>query len=274
MKAFHTISGLPRSGSTLLCNVLNQNPAFFASTTSILPSLLATTQNFMSNSIEFKAELDKNTEAVERKAKALFTAMINAWYVDKKKQVVFDKSRAWTNNFLLMAQVMPESRCICMTRDLREVFASIEKNHRNTALFDASPDPVSKTVWAMADEMFSPKGIIGGPVTFIEDCLRRRLHDNVLFVKFEDFVSNPDFEMRKIYAYLKFDYYEHDFENVKDTSEDPDGLYLNKFPHNGDGKIEPPKSRWDEMFTPDLANQIVGRYPGYNQYFNYAQPHS
>ena len=40
MKSFHVICGLPRSGSTLLCNILAQNPAFNVLHTSALPSLV------------------------------------------------------------------------------------------------------------------------------------------------------------------------------------------------------------------------------------------
>ena len=40
MKNFNIITGMPRSGSTLLCNILSQNPAFHAGATSPLPEMV------------------------------------------------------------------------------------------------------------------------------------------------------------------------------------------------------------------------------------------
>ena len=60
MKQIHFITGLPRSGSTLLCNVLNQNPEFYAGSTSPLPALVNTLVNCLSNSPEVQAALIKS----------------------------------------------------------------------------------------------------------------------------------------------------------------------------------------------------------------------
>ena len=40
MKRLYFVAGLPRSGSTLLCNILMQNPAIYASATSGIPEVL------------------------------------------------------------------------------------------------------------------------------------------------------------------------------------------------------------------------------------------
>ena len=44
-KNVHFISGMPRSGSTLLCNILNQNPRFHATGTSGVLDLLLLVRN-------------------------------------------------------------------------------------------------------------------------------------------------------------------------------------------------------------------------------------
>ena len=60
MESFNVVCGLPRSGSTLLCNLLNQNPEVYASSTSIVPVILGSTSNIISNSPEFKSLLIRN----------------------------------------------------------------------------------------------------------------------------------------------------------------------------------------------------------------------
>ena len=56
-KKINVICGLPRSGSTLLCNILNQNPDFHASSTSPLAQTLGALSQFLSTSPEVKSDL-------------------------------------------------------------------------------------------------------------------------------------------------------------------------------------------------------------------------
>ena len=51
-RTFHFISGLPRSGSTLLAALLKQNPRFHASMTSGLGSLVGGAMQIMSHGSE------------------------------------------------------------------------------------------------------------------------------------------------------------------------------------------------------------------------------
>ena len=93
---FHTIGGLPRSGSTLLCNLLNQNPGFYASSTSVLPQTLTAMKNGWSNSPEIKSDLADSREEIETRLSNCMRAVVHTWYADKLENgVAFDKSRAW-----------------------------------------------------------------------------------------------------------------------------------------------------------------------------------
>ena len=58
------IMGLPRSGSTLLCNILAQNPAFKIEHTNPLPGLIGAMINVWSQSpdIEFHETVDRGDE--------------------------------------------------------------------------------------------------------------------------------------------------------------------------------------------------------------------
>jgi sulfotransferase len=80
MDNMNVICGLPRSGSTLLCNILNQNPKFWASSTSTLPQLLGTSINVWSNSLEMKGELVTDREGTEKKLHRSLKAFCDAWH--------------------------------------------------------------------------------------------------------------------------------------------------------------------------------------------------
>lgn len=266
----HVITGLPRSGSTLLCNILNQNPDFWASSTSTLPQLFSNLINTWSNSPEIKGDLSRDKEETEKRLASALKGLCDGWYKDKqvKEKVVFDKSRGWCHHLLALRKVYPESKAIIIVRDLREVFASIEKQHRKNATLDEAKDPTAKTIYGRADNMFSPNGLVGGPIEGIEDTIRRKL--DCLYVKFENLAEHTKSIMGEIYKYLEVDPFDHDFDDVKSTATDPDGLYLYKYPHKGEGKVEPPPiDGWKEYVSDDIANLLMGKFQSYNKFFGY-----
>ena len=56
MKTFHFLSGLPRSGSTLITSLLNQNPQIHASTNSpVLDTIHYTEEYLLKNSEQYRA---------------------------------------------------------------------------------------------------------------------------------------------------------------------------------------------------------------------------
>jgi len=268
-RTFHVVTGLPRSGSTLLCNILNQNERFWATTTSVLPGLCSTLVHFWSTSPEVKGALDHNRERTEGRVHRALKAFCDAWYADVDRPVVFDKSRGWATNALLLKKVYLDSKMIVMVRDLRNIFASVEKRHAQTAMFDEASNPEEKTMFSRADKMFGPQGLIGGAIIGVED-LARRKPDGVLYVQYESLASAPGKTMAAIYDFLGEEPFEHDFENVVNTAQDPDGLYLHKYPHKGEGKVVPCNPlEWKTHVSPDIAKLIMERWPFYNDFFGY-----
>ena len=266
MDKFNVITGLPRSGSTLLCNILNQNPEFHASTTSILLQLINNISLFWSNSPEVKGMLQNNRVETEEKLSRVLKGITKNWYNTDK--VIFDKCRGWGSNSLLFNTLF-NGLIICLVRDLRNVFASIEKQHRKYPVLDLAKNNQEKTIYDKADKMFSADGIIGMPILGIEDLIRRK-PKNVMFIKYEELSCNPKNVMMQIYERLGIEYHEHDFEDIKNTAQDPDYLYLNKYPHEGSGKILPYNpNEWKAYVSEDLANTIMQRFPQYNSWFEY-----
>lgn len=269
MKSFHVISGLPRSGSTLLCNILNQNAQFKASTTSIIPQLLNGTIHIWSNSLEMKGLLNRERDKTEERMHNALKSFVEEWYSVEKKDVIFDKSRGWALNSLMLHKLYPDAKLIVMVRDLRNVFASIEKQHQKNPLFDETTDPAQKTIYHKADTMLSKEGVIGSPIIGIEDLIRRKTK-NTLFIKYEDLASDPEKKMKELYSFINIPYFDHQFNNVINTAIDPDAFYLNKYPHKGEGKVVPcDPNEWKAYFSSDLAQTIINRFADYNKYFKY-----
>ncbi len=268
MKKFNVITGIPRSGSTLLCNILNQNPEFYAGSTSPLPQLVSTLVNSMSNSDEVKAALSREPEFTPKRLDDMTRSMVECWYQDKDG-VVFDKSRGWSFNALLLEKLFPEVKIITCVRDLRSVFGSVEKQHRKNPVLDPAASPNAKTLLSRADTMMAPEGIIGQCVLGTND-LMARMSARTFVVHYEAFTMDPRTKMQELYTFLGEPYFDHDFDNVQNTSEDMDALYLDKFPHEGHGKVTPTnRHEWTDYVNPELGQMIYQRYPNYNSSFGY-----
>ncbi len=265
----NVICGLPRSGSTLLCNILNQNPNFWATSTSILPQIVGSAINVWSNSMELKGQLLHNKEATEEQLHRSLKSFCDAWHHrTDDRSVVFDKSRGWSLNLLALRKIYPNSKAIVLVRDLRNVLASVEKQHRKNPLLDSAQAVNGKTLYDRADSMFSPRGMIGGPIEGVKDIIRRKLP--VMMIKYEQLVAFPEEVMQEVYQYLEKEPFSHNFENVESTATDVDALYNFKFPHKGEGKVQPTDlNEWTSFMNDELAGTIMKRFPLYNSFFGY-----
>lgn len=269
MNKFHVVTGVPRSGSTLLCNILNQNPAFHSSSTSPLPGLIGSIVQVVSTSDEIKAALANDAEGTTVRLQRMVESVISNWYGNVEADVIFDKSRGWSFNSLLLDVLYPDTKLIACVRDLRNVFGSVEKQHRKTAIFDQAMSPNQKTIFNRADVMLGPEGLIGQCVVGLEDLMARQ-PQSTFVLTFEAFTRDPKMKIQELYEFIEEPYFEHDFEAVENTSKEVDALFLNKFPHVGSGKVTATdRNEWKKYLTPDLAGKIHNRYPQYNQAFGY-----
>lgn len=261
---FNVITGLPRSGSTLLCNILNQNENILASSTSLLPALLQTMMRSISLAPETKSDLVHNRRVTEAKVEGALRAVCESWY-NGEQRIIFDKSRTWQQLHLVLRQLHPESKMIVMLRDLREVIGSLEKQHRKFPAFDASG---GATLRDMFDDYFDPeKGIIGKPLKGIQDLLDR--NSDVMFVRMEDLVRHPAQMMSRIYCYLLQEPFEHNFKNIEKTATDLDALYLFKFPHEGVGPVTDPGSAWLRFMPLEFGKIIYQQHNWFFKKFGY-----
>ena len=262
----NVIMGLPRSGSTLLCNILAQNPAFQVEHTNPLPGLLRGMIDIWSKSSDIKGGLlPDRREETEAKLHRCALAFCEAW--NNTDKIVFNKSRDWGLNLKALWKIYPDAKVIVLVRDLREIFASFMKQDGKNPLLDDNP---VKDITQRAVNMFSSQGMIGGPLIGVEDILTRR--QEVHWVKYEDFVRHPMESMERMYCFLDEPSFEHNFDEVVNTATDPDHLYLHKFPHNGEGKVEPQPPGWPKIMNRNLANSIMAGFPWFNQRFGYQLP--
>jgi sulfotransferase len=134
-------SSLPRAGSTLLQNILGQNPDFYVTPTSgVLELLFSARQNYTKD-VAFQAQ----DSGLMKKGWLNFCRQgVEGFFnsITDKKYVV-DKSRGWGIHYDFLNSFYPNPKIVCMVRDLRSIYTSMEKNFRKNS--DKDPGIVN---WA------------------------------------------------------------------------------------------------------------------------------
>jgi sulfotransferase len=261
----HALSGLPRSGTTLIANVLAQHPDIHVSGTSALPLCVEAITDKLSEAPEVMSDLANVPRAYQHYVSAI-RGFIDGWYYDQSEEHVIDKGRGWIMHRALLHQVAPGSALLVSVRDPRDVIASIERKHRKTAVFNS---PVARTIYETAEILMQPDGMVGGPMRFCEDLIRRNL-PGVVWVRYESFTANPEPVIERIHEAMGCEPFKHDYANVQNTASDLDALYRGKFPHIGSGEIKPTGATWQDTIDPELSDKIANRYPLFMQTFAYA----
>ena len=119
-------TGMPRSGSTVLMNILQQNPRLFTSGTCVLPRLLKDLLTRVRVKEEFLA---MSQESADKALYGFVQGAAHGWYSGlTDKPVVFSKSRYWSE-FL---HLVPNAKVLVTVRDLRDIVESFDKLESKT----------------------------------------------------------------------------------------------------------------------------------------------
>ena len=219
-------SSMPRSGSTLLQNILGQNPILHTTPTSGVYELLSAARTIFSDGIEFKAQ---NQDKMYNGFRGFLKSAIYGFYNNiTEKPYVVDKCRGWNSDWEFVNAFDPNPKMICMIRDIRAVYASLEKKYRKNPLVENHIANWGNLVGTTTDkrvEVWSASPPIGQSMDRIYQVLIQGLHRKILFVKFEDLTSDPETQLRRIYEYLELPYFQHDFENVNQITHEDDRWY-------------------------------------------------
>ena len=215
----HFISGLPRSGSTLLAAILRQNPRFHAGMTSPVGAMYMALEGAMSRRNETAVFLD---DAQRRKVlKGLFTSYYDAIHTGK---VVFDTNRAWCTKLPALVQLFPGARCICCVREISWIMDSVERLVRNNAfelsgMFGFEP---GGTVYSRISRLAGSDGVVGYALDALREAFFGDQADRLILLEYEALARAPGDAMRLLYEMLEEPFFQHDFEAVEYQAEDFD----------------------------------------------------
>ncbi len=242
----HFLSGLPRSGSTVLAAILNQNPQTHVSTTSGLVHALDGLANTWRD-----APLLNDSDPERKKLKHAMRVVATTFHLDETtKPVVIDKSRGWPVPVIIrsMAQVLGcQPKIIATVRSVPDCAASFVRV--------AKPDNL--TAFIEKGELFAHlkaayQTLEGGYRAFPE-CF--------LFVEYEDLLANPKRELDRIHAFLDLPPFDYDFDNIDGSSVKENDEFIHGYAGMHD--IKPKLARQHNQ----LAKDVLGCH-----YSQFCQP--
>lgn len=264
-------SSLPRSGSTLLQNILAQNPDIYATPTSGLLDLIYASRNNYTNSEDFKHHL--NQKAIREAFAAFCNSAIHGYassLTDKKYYL--DKGRSWGFYIRWVEEFLPyRPKMICMVRDLRDVFCSMEKNFRKNMDKDTMinwPEMKNTTVNKRVDS-WSQGPPVGISLERLESILQMRDDHKFLFIRYEDLCLHPDREIARVYNYLEIPFFQHDFNYIPQLTHEDDTPHLGFGDHVIRNTLAMKPSDAQDVLGSYVCEWITNRYTWFYKYFKY-----
>jgi sulfotransferase len=219
-KEIFFINGMPRSGSTLLCNILAQNPDFHVTATSGLSEIVKGIHEFWKTSPIIKA-----SESPEKQL-TIIKNLFQSYHSDTDRPVVFNKSRAWAGLIELVENSLDKPiKIIATTRNISSILASMEKLYRKEIKNINSPfqsGPAMNTLEGRLNMWSASDGLVGGTYNAILDAIYRGHRDKFHFVNYENLTRNPEIAIKKVYEFLNKPYYNHNFNNVQQYTREND----------------------------------------------------
>ena len=252
-KTIYFVAGLPRSGSTLLTNLLAQNPRMHATPTSGIIGMLVAVRNGWDQNEAFMAMDRKQSEAT--KARVL-RAMLQAYFADVEAPICIDKNRFWCE-FLEMAAALVGGRervkVLVTVRDLRDVVASFEKLYRTTSALgqlgqEKALELKFKTALGRVGVFIDDAQPVGRAYNAIRDAVTRGWLDCMHFVEYDELTGNPQKTLDGVYRFLGEEAYQHDFNNVQQVTIEDDFIYGFKDLHTIRPVVQPQAAQWPHVF--------------------------
>lgn len=259
MRKLVFLCGLPRSGSTLLANLLAQNPGVYSTATSGLLDTLRAIRDICDSNPFYKA-----MEPEERKARklALLQGATRGYFAHAEGKVCFDKNRGWPTSFEMAGWMLggrEHVKAIVCVRDLRDVLASFEKLYRATAESSTTSQERSayvehRTALGRAQFIMKPNEPLGYAMDVIRDAVTRGWRENMMFVDYDALCRAPQGTLERIYDFIGEEPFEHDPTGVEQVTREDDSVYSFVGLHDIRPEVKPQEPQWPLVYDGAMTN--------------------
>ena len=196
---------MPRSGNTLFASIMNQNPEIAATPNSITLEIMKDLFLLKQTDVFLNYPDHKSLDNV-------LDSVYDLYYKDWPQRIIIDRGPVTTpGNFQLMQKHFKRPfKCIVLVRDLMDVLASYMQWYTENP--DAFPNKYGNTDEEKLSMVMNSKGAVAKALEAIKNTHN---HPDICHVvKYDDMVTNPEQEFRKIYQFLDEPYFNHRFDNL------------------------------------------------------------
>lgn len=262
------VTGLPRAGSTLLCQLLGLHPEIYSpGHSSPLNEALRNLRHSLGDSTFFASQLDLNPGLMHQRLVSAFQGFTRGWFAEAPEQWVVDKNRGWLRTIELARLIAPKVRMIVCIRDLGQIFGSVETQHRKTLLFEFPDHLDPDTPSTRANRIFGDGGIVGWPLRSIEglqDLQGVDLYPHLYYLAFEKLMEDPVDAMNRIWDWLGLAHVKWDPNNIPVTPSESDSHYRMKYRHQTFPSIRKPEHH---RIAPRIEASLAQKFRWYYQQF-------
>lgn len=215
MQHFVCLSGLPRTGSTLLSAILSQNPKIHAEGNSAVCQLMWD----MWQSFSTKSSEQIMANGRQQTVYDLISQIPHIYYknLDKSESIVVDKCRSWTMpaNIELLENFLDKNfKIIVLERPVLEIVKSFVKLYRENGkeidaacILQPNSEPIMRS--------------LGG----INWAKNNNENNHFLFISYTDLLNKTEETINKIYDFCGWKHFKHDFNNVVVKYPEDDTVY-------------------------------------------------
>ncbi len=242
--------GLPRSGSTVLGEILAQNPQVYVSPTS---GLLATVDLLWR---QWDSISQHTVVPHEENRRNVLQATIASYHQHQSAPYVIDKSRCWANRLELLNDLLGyKVKLIAPVRDVRQILASFEQLWRTESRIrcikqEQQAGVSFQTLEGRMAYWMSPAEAVGKAHNSLVDACRRGLQDQILFVDYERLLADPQGALDTIYRFLDLEACTHDFATITDRFTEDSLVYGIRDLHTIRPALSPSQTKWEELLGP------------------------
>ncbi len=232
---FVALSGLPRTGSTLLSAILSQNPEIHAEGNSAVCQLMWDMQQSVFNSEQMKASRKDLTNQ-------LVSPIPHTYYSDVAKPIVVDKCRSWTlpaNMQMLNRYFDNAPKVIVLVRPMVEIVASFMSLRKangwqdlEAGLLDDGSEPIMRSLAGV-------------------EWARKNNNGEFLFVTYDELVDDTQATLERIYKHCNWKSFDHNLDEIVNTHKENDDVYNLAGQHD----VRPQISR--RTVDVDLSDELI-----------------
>ena len=227
MKTLYFVAGLPRSGSTMIINLLKQNPLIHGEAVSTLFNIFDLIHHSWN-----KYEPSQEYPNIQAKLNCL-KAVLNHYHDEHPRDIVFDKDRLWPTRIGLLEYIYQKPvKMLIPVRNPAEILASFEKIRKDNPEYLTMADDTLRETSSIPGRAYffaSPTGTMGLAYQALKDAVTMGYLDRLLFIDYNRFCNSPKSQMKRIYDFFELPSFEHNFKQI-DQTEVYDG-YAIKLPN-------------------------------------------